>query len=33
MECEYAKDKLSEALVLARTRATDFESVKKLNFW
>lgn len=33
MECEYGKDKLSEALVLARTRATDFESVKKLNFW
>ncbi|CAC5407450.1 CFAP410 [Mytilus coruscus] len=33
MECEYTKDRLSEALVLARTRATDFESVKKLNFW
>ncbi|XP_033732826.1 acidic leucine-rich nuclear phosphoprotein 32 family member A-like [Pecten maximus] len=33
MEMEYQEEKLSDALVLARTRAADLESVKKLNFW
>ncbi|XP_060075982.1 cilia- and flagella-associated protein 410-like [Ylistrum balloti] len=30
---EYQEEKLTDALVLARTRASDLESVKKLNFW
>ncbi|OWF40767.1 acidic leucine-rich nuclear phosphoprotein 32 family member A-like [Mizuhopecten yessoensis] len=30
---EYQEEKLTEALVLARTRAIDLESVTKLNFW
>ncbi|XP_062573207.1 cilia- and flagella-associated protein 410-like [Saccostrea cucullata] len=30
---EYEEEKLTEGLVLARTRAVDLDGVKKLNFW
>ena len=32
-ESERSQNKLTEALVLARTRAADLESVRKLNCW
>lgn len=30
---EYEEEKLTEGLVLARTRAVDLDGVTKLNFW
>lgn len=30
---EYEEEKLTEGLVLTRTRAVDLDGVTKLNFW